>query len=57
MRRYSHPRGERSFVQAGQTLGAEYLDERISESSVQGTFAGRVYFCVCVRLKYTLKYL
>lgn len=52
MRRYPHPRWERSFVQAGQTLGAKYLDERVSESFVQGTFAGRVRLCVCARLKY-----
>lgn len=51
MRRYPHPRWERSFVQAGQTLSAEYLDERVPESFVQGTFSSRVRLCICIRFK------
>jgi len=42
MRRYPHPRRERSFVKAGQTLGAQYLDEPVSDSFVHGTLPGRV---------------
>lgn len=51
MRRYPHPRWERSFVQAGQTFSAEYLNERVPESFVQCTFSSRVSLCICIRLK------
>lgn len=54
MRRYPHPRWERSFVQAGQTFSAEYLDESVSESFVQGTFSGRICLCIGIRLKCNL---
>lgn len=56
MRRYPHPRWERSFVQAGQTLSAEYLDERVSESFVQGTLSCSVCLCICIRSKHVRLY-